>query len=104
MLEGVPFLYQTIQGDIFHVADSITLIKSWSSEEPIVAFIDADTASHVPKDILIDPLIQIVLTSSPKGSNQQWIKQYGRLVIMYATDLWSPRELFLTGLVISLWI
>lgn len=104
MIEGLPFLYQTIQGDIFHVADSLTLIKSWSSEEHIVAFVDTDTDYYTPKDILIDPVIQIVLTSSPRGSRQRWLKQYPKLVRMYVTDLWSPKELFLTGLVVSLCI
>ena len=102
MIVGVPFLYQTMHGHIYHVADSITLIKSWSPEESIVAFVDADTTSYTPKEVLIDPLIQIVLTSSPKGSKQQWISQYPKLVGMYVTDLWSPMELYLTGLVISL--
>jgi hypothetical protein len=91
-----------MQGDIYHFADNITLIGSWSPEEFIVAFVDADTASYTPKDILINPLIQIVLTSPPEGAKQQWISQYPRLMGTYVTDLWSPRELFLTGLVISL--
>ena len=67
MIEGVPFLYQTMQGHIYHVADSITLIETWSPEEYIVAFVDADI-TYTPKDLLIDPLIQIVLTSLPEGS------------------------------------
>lgn len=78
MLEGVPFLYQTIQGDIFHVADSITLIKSWSSEEPIVAFIDADTASHVPKDILIDHSNSLnIITQGLESTMDKAVRQIG---------------------------
>jgi hypothetical protein len=76
MIEGVPFLYQTIQGHVYHVADSITLIKSWWPEELIVALVDADTASYAPKDFLNHELIQIVLTSSPKGLKQPWMSQY----------------------------
>jgi hypothetical protein len=102
MIEGVPFLYQTIEGDVYHVADSVTLINKWSAKEYIVAFVDADTVSYAPKHILINPRIQIVLTSPPKSSKQQWMSQYGRLVTMYITDLWFPDEFFLTGLVISL--
>jgi hypothetical protein len=102
MIEGVPFLYQTIEGDVYHVADSVTLINKWSAKEYIVAFVDADTVSYAPNHILINPRIQIVLTSPPKSSKQQWMSQYGRLVTMYITDLWFPDEFFLTGLVISL--
>ena len=82
--------------------DSITLIQSYSPEEHIVAYVDADTASYAPNNILINRLIQIVLASSPKGTKQRWMSQYSRLVKTYISDLCSPGELFLTGLVISL--
>ncbi|KIM73639.1 hypothetical protein PILCRDRAFT_15072 [Piloderma croceum F 1598] len=87
MIKGVSFLYQTIEGDVYHVSDSVMLINGWLAKEYIVAFIDTNTFSYAPKHILINPRIQIVLTSSPKGSKQQWM---------------SHEELFLTGLVTSL--
>lgn len=82
----------------------IGLINSWSLEEPIVAFVDADvdTDSYAPKDVLIGSRIQLVIISPPKSWNQKWTTQYGTLVKLYITDLWSAQELFLTGLAISL--
>jgi hypothetical protein len=51
----------------------------------------------------LDPLVQIIVTSCPKGAYQPWIKQANNDTVIntLAISLWSPRELFLTGLVLA---
>jgi len=106
MIEGRPFLYQAIQGTVYHVAEKgVNVVQSWSSDESIAAFVDGDQADCQPKDILLQSSMQIIMASSPEGvvPNQEWMKQLGcnSVITTLATRLWSPSELFLTGLVLA---
>lgn len=98
-----PFLYQTTNRDVYHISDTVVPIASWTHKATIVAFVDADSTSCTPEPFLINPLIQLVLVSSPKGAKQKWLKQIpnGSPVMKYASALWTPSEFFVTGSVIS---
>lgn len=104
MIAGDPFLFQTINRHVYHVAESVTRITSWPSKEPIVAFVDADIKSRAPEPFLQQRSIQIISASSPEGAEQSWLKQGGTssYVLKLATNLWSTKELFLTGFVIPI--
>jgi len=107
MVESTPFLYQTEEGSVFHVGqdgvESISSVSSWRSEENIVAFVDGDKVDIVPAKVLLNPQIQIILVSSPKGAYQKWTNQTGNntLFTKIATSLWSRHELYLAGLVLA---
>jgi hypothetical protein len=105
MIEGCPFLYQTINGTVYHVSDTITRIHSWASTGAINAFIDADSNLFEPQAFIwSNRWIRIIMASSPKGADQKWMKQLPNtsFVHKYVAALWSPSELFLTGSVIGL--
>jgi len=103
MLKGHPFWYQTIDGNVYYITDTIISVSSLLLQETIVAFVDANSESYAPVPTLINPHIQLVLASSPKGAKQRWLKQNpsGRFVIKYASTLWNPRKFFIMGLVTS---
>jgi hypothetical protein len=105
LIAGRPFLYQTKGGTVYHVAQNgaAAIPSSWSPETHIVAFVDGDKGDCEPKGFLFSFLVQIIVASSPKGAYYRWIKQAGSntIVTKLATSLWSPRELFLTGLVLA---
>jgi hypothetical protein len=103
MISGRAFLYQTVNGVVYHVSRTVKEIKSWPSAEPIVAFVDADSGS-MPASFLRRHSVQIIAASSPGGTEQSWLKQGDSLgfVATLGADLWSPDELFLTGSVILL--
>jgi hypothetical protein len=106
LIAGRPFLYQTRDRAVYHVSqkgvEAIQPESSWLPETHIMAFVDGDGGTTKPDGILIDPLVQIVIATSPKGANQKWIQQgvYTRFTKL-ATSLWTPRELFLTGYVLT---
>jgi len=104
MISGRTFLYQTVDGVVYHVSRTVTEIKSWSSDEPIVAFVDADCGSGAPKTFLRRHSVQIIAASSPGGTEQSWLKQGDSLafVATLRANLWSPGELFLTGFIMPL--
>jgi hypothetical protein len=52
MIAGHAFLYQTVNGIVYHVSRTVKEIKSWSSDEPIVAFVDADSRTSMPASFL----------------------------------------------------
>ena len=102
LIEGRPFLYQTSDRTVYHVthAGVKEIQSSWSPEAHIVAFIDGDEADNAPKPFILNGKVQIIVASSPKVTNQKWIKQAAIAVFtQLATSLWSAQELFLTGLV-----
>ena len=103
MIMGRPFLYQTTDGNVYHISDTVVSIASWPPREAIVAFIDADSTSFAPMPFLIHPLIQLVLASPLRGTKQKWLKQLpsGGFVIKYVSALWTRSEFFVTGFVIS---
>lgn len=107
LIAGRPFLYQTIDdGHVFHVdKDGVKeIVGSWTSENHIVAFVDANAGNTRPQQFLLDnPRVQYITTTSPKGVYQKWVKQKGDHVTLarLITSLWSAQELFLTGLVLS---
>ena len=102
LLEGRPFLFQTRRGIICYVTQKgvEAIPSSWSPETPIVAFVDADLGESEPNDVINDPLVQIIVASYPKGAYQPWIKQ-APIITNLAMSLWSPGELYLTGLVLA---
>ena len=105
MIEGRPFLYQAIGGNVYHIAGKgVEAVNSWSSEEPTVAFVDGDRTGYQLDGILFRQSVQVIAVSSPKGANPKWIKQLGQnsFVTHVVVDLWSYKELFLTGLVLAL--
>ena len=105
MIEGRPFLYQTIGPVVFHVDEKgVEMVQSWSSQEPIVAYIDGDEGDSKPEGFLVCSTVQLVVASPPKGAYKKWTKQTGHAtyITKLVTKLWSRKELFLTGLVLSL--
>jgi hypothetical protein len=107
IINGRPFLYQTMHGAVYHVSRTVTLIDSWPSNKGITAFIDGDQTyrdSCVPKSFLVSRYVQLIVASSPEGTNQKWQKQLGNIgfVTELVSALWSPEEFFLTGFVIPL--
>jgi hypothetical protein len=106
MIEGRPFLFQSIEDIVYHVAEKgVEVVQSWSSKERIVAFVDADHKnSHEPKRMLNRFTVQLVVASSPKVSSEKWIKQagHGSRFNQLAIYLWSQKELLITGLVLVL--
>ena len=105
MLLGKAFLYQNMEGAVCHVSQALTPITSWSSSEnPIVAFVDADQSSLDPKPFICLPNVKLIVASSPHGAERSWTKQTGSTshVTKLIMALWSPSELFLTGFVIPL--
>ena len=105
LIEGHPFLYQTKDKAVYHVTqEGVEVIwPSWNSKTHIVAFVDADEMDSTPHDIIMSsPLVQIIAVTTLRGAYHKWLKQMG-LNIRFnkiATSLWSPCELFLTGLVL----
>ena len=107
MINGSPFLYQTLGGTVYHVSDTITTITSWpsgSGSGKIVAYVDADEKKFEPQSFIRHRSVKIIAASSPKGTNQPWMKQMGNVgfPITFASALWTDSELFVTGFVISL--
>jgi len=106
MIEGRPFLFQSMEDTVYHVAEKgVEVVHWWSSKETIVAFVDGDDKNnHGPKRMLNRFEVQIIVASSPKVSSEKWIKQAGdgshfnRLAI----NLWSQKELLIAGLVLVL--
>jgi hypothetical protein len=102
MMEGRPFLYQAKNRTVFRVNEKgIQAIRSWSSDEKIVAFVDDDTEGYGPDDMLDIKTVQIIMAAPPRDANRGWINPANDVRIL-ATKLWSPRELFLTGFVLGL--
>jgi len=103
MIEGRSFLYQAQNKIVYHVNDGgVKAIQTWSSSENIVAFVDGDEAGYEPDHILRKLGVQIILASSPKGATARWVSQRQDHINIIAIDLWSFRELFITGFVLGL--
>jgi len=105
MIEGRPFLFQGTEKTVYHVAETgVAVVGSWSSKEPIVALVDADKKNYELKTMLIDRSVQLIMASSPKGTDESWIKQATPTVSItkLVIDPWSYKELFLTGSVLEL--
>jgi hypothetical protein len=103
MIEGRPFLYQAIEGTLYHVGEKgVEAVQSWP-EEITVAFVDGDE-KYKPNDFLMRYPVQLIVASSPKGANHKWTKQTGHAssITKLAVKLWSREELLLTGLVLAL--
>jgi len=102
MIEGRPFLFQAIQGTVYRVAgEGVEVVRSWSSEETIVAFVDADK-DYGPNHILrFDGSVQLIVASPPNGLPPRWTKQVPptAAITQLVVKLWSYEELLLTGLV-----
>jgi hypothetical protein len=104
MIQGCPFLYQASNGAVYSVNENgVQAIRSWEphDSEGIVAFVDGNEDNYDPNHMLRISTVQIILASSPRGANRGWIKRAG-VVLKLAIELWSPRELFLTGFVLGL--
>ena len=92
MIEGRPFLYPAKGGTVYHVDENgVQAIRSWSSYEEIVAFVDGDRESYVPDDMFDIKTVQIIVAASPRGANRGWINQASDVTTL-ATELWSPRD------------
>ena len=104
MIEGRAFLYQAQNKIVYHVnEEGVNAISSWPSDEDIVAFVDADGVDYEPDYMLRKSSVQIILVASPKGGRSRWAGQMRTgLIKRIATDLWSPRELFIAGFVSGL--
>jgi len=101
MIEGRSFLYQDLDKTVYHINENgVQAIQSWTSGE-IVAFVDGDSKSYEPCLMLFNKEVQIILASSPKGASEKWTEQAGGVKV-FATQLWSPRELFVAGFVLRL--
>jgi hypothetical protein len=98
VIKGRSFLYQNLDGTVYHINEnSFQAIQSSPSDE-IVAFVDGDRESYEPSDMLLDDR---VLASSPKGASGKWTKQAGDVTVI-ATESWSSHELFLAGFVLGI--
>jgi hypothetical protein len=63
MVEGHPFLFQDIEGIVYHAAEKgVEVVQSWSSNESIVAFVDLDKNVQ-PNDILLQDSVQLIVAS-----------------------------------------
>ena len=103
MIEGRPFLFQPDEKTVYHVAkDGVEVVRLRPSDETIVAFVDGDPKDFVPQKFLLHHSVQLIVASSPKISSQKWIKQAGDTVTELAINLWSEKELLLTGSVLAL--
>ena len=105
LIAGCPFLYQT-NDETSYLVDNhgVRLIQSRLSPENshIVGFVDGDLG--VCKPIYMNgKMVQVIVTSSPEILNQKWMNQTSneKRFINLAVDLWSLRELFITGLVLA---
>ncbi|KAF8273634.1 hypothetical protein EI94DRAFT_1676237 [Lactarius quietus] len=101
MIGGRPFLFQSNLGTVYHVTkESVEIIGSWSSPDPITAFIDGDKRDWEPSELVIRPSVQLIVAASPKVASQKWTKQtgHGSFISQFAIKLWSRKELLLTGL------
>ena len=102
MIEGRPFLYQALDGTVYHFNENgVQAIRSWSSSEEIVAFVDGDENNETPNLMLRGGRVQIILASCLEGARAKWTKQAGFIKVI-VTELWSPHELFLAGFVLGL--
>ena len=106
LIAGSPFLYQTTDGDVYHVNEiGVEAIGSrWAPKTHMMGFVDADKGRSEPNVVMrLSGSVQIIVATSPKGASQKWLKQTGQLVdfTAFVTSLWSPQELFLTGLVLA---
>ena len=111
MIQSPPFLYQAIDGIVYHVAEKgVVAVQSWLSEEKIVVFVDGDKGDYEPKDsscvahwhdAIINCTVQLIVASCLKGAYKKWTKHTGHVsfVTKLAVKLWLCEELFLTGLV-----
>jgi hypothetical protein len=104
LIDGRPFLFQTFEGVVYHVSNTVTRINTWSSSDQIVALVDADK-TLIPESFLRHPSVQLIAASSPASTEQARLWNQGdtsSYVFKLVVDLWSPNELFITGFVISL--
>jgi len=108
LIAGKPFLYQSKSEVVYHVTEGgVEVFRlPLQQTDSIVAFVDGDGKNSEPEPILSLPVIQIIVASSPKGADQRWLKQTGddTMFTILATSLWSPAELFLTGLVFAFFL
>ena len=103
MIEGCPFLYQDPNRNVYHVSENgVSAVQEWLSNKSIVAFVDGDE-NYKPNAVLLRSSVQLVVASPPKGANDKWPEQAGQHVSVtnLVVNLWSPKELFLTGLVLT---
>lgn len=99
MIAGIPFLFQTMEGIVYLVQESIAVVNSWLGGH-IVAFCDADGLSSRPSQFILESHdIQIIAMCPPEGASQKWMEEMGGMshVMKYVTTLWSPQELFSVG-------
>ena len=106
MIEGRPFMFQPTTKTVAHVSnEGVKVVESRPSpKETVMAFIDADEKGHTPKTMLFDYSVQLIVASSPRGTDESWIKQAAprASITKLVIDLWSYEELFLTGSVLAL--
>jgi len=107
LIAGRPFLYQTKDRTVYYVGQNgVQQISYWLSEIPIVAFVDDDEGNGEPEDFICCHPVQIIVASPPEGAspNKKWMNQlsYDTTFTTLATSLWSPEELFLTGLALAI--
>jgi hypothetical protein len=99
MIAGIPFLFQTMEGTVYLVQESITVVNSWLGRR-IVAFCDADGLSSRPSQFILESHnIQIIAACPPKGASERWMEEMAGMchVMKYVTTLWSPQELLSVG-------
>ncbi|KIL62166.1 hypothetical protein M378DRAFT_166004 [Amanita muscaria Koide BX008] len=99
MLDGIPFLYQSIDGIVYHVyRDGVETIESWKSSKSIVAFVDADGNKNTPQWFIQRKCVQFILASSPTGASPRWFKQIADFMVEQILELWTPCEFYVTGI------
>ncbi|KAM6497771.1 hypothetical protein JOM56_005719 [Amanita muscaria] len=99
MLDGIPFLYQSIDGIVYHIyRDKVETIESWNPSKSIVAFVDADGNTNTPQWFIQRKCVQFILASSPTGASPRWFKQIADFMVEQILELWTPCEFYVTGI------
>ncbi|EDR09963.1 uncharacterized protein LACBIDRAFT_318345 [Laccaria bicolor S238N-H82] len=108
MLAGTRCLFQTVETEahdtIYLIDSSVEVVNFWPDDEYIIAFFDADGPSSRPAHFLLNHhFVKIIATCSPNNAFQEWIEKpiSPNWVSRRITTLWSPQELFLTGMFLA---
>ncbi|EDR10192.1 uncharacterized protein LACBIDRAFT_293779 [Laccaria bicolor S238N-H82] len=108
MLAGTRCLFQTVETEahdtIYLIDSSVEVVNFWPDDEYIIAFFDADGPSSRPAHFLLNHhFVKIIATCSPNNAYQEWIEKpiSPNWVSRRITTLWSPQELFLTGMFLA---
>jgi hypothetical protein len=78
MIEGRQFLFQTIEGTVYHIAKEgvVRVVHLWSSKNHIAAFVDADKENYIPSRLLYDHSVIILKRIKSKMGQASKSRQF----------------------------